>query len=90
MTVSGTVRGRIQPDGSVELLLVARRSARPAEGHWATEAHGDKRVQATPGETVQLELPAPPHFDGANDGPETFQAIADQRVSLVMTPTLVE
>lgn len=90
MAVSGTVRGRIQPDGSVELFLVAHRSARPAEGHWATAAHGDKRVQATPGETVQLELPAPTHFEGANDGPEMFLAIAEQRVSLVLTPTLVE
>lgn len=89
VTVSGSVRSRIQADGSIELFLIAHRTARPADGRWATAAHGDKRVQVTPGETLRLELPPPTNFEGANE-PETFQAIAEQRVSLVLTPTLVE
>jgi hypothetical protein len=89
MTVSGSVRSRIQADGSIELFLVAHRTARPSDGRWATAAHGEKRVQATPGETLRLELPPPTNFEGANES-ETFQAIAEERVSLVLTPTLVE
>jgi RNA polymerase sigma factor (sigma-70 family) len=89
MTVSGSVRSRIQADGSIELFLVAFRTARPSDGRWATAAHGQKRVQATRGETLRLELPPPTNFEGANE-PETFQAIAEQRVSLVLTPTLLE
>lgn len=38
---------------------------------------------------MQLELPPPTPFEGANE-PETFQAIAEQSVALVLTPTLVE
>jgi hypothetical protein len=38
---------------------------------------------------VRLELPPPAHFEGAND-PETFKAIAEESVALVLTPTLVE
>jgi len=57
MQVQGGVRGRLQADGSIELLLSANRMARPSDGHWATAAHGEKRVRATPGETLRLELP---------------------------------
>lgn len=89
MTVSGGVRGRIQPDGSIELFLAAARTARPADGRWATAAHGEKRVQATPGETLRLELPPPAGVDGV-DEPATFAAIAKQRVALILTPTLLE
>lgn len=89
MMVAGSVRSRIQADGSIDLLLVARRTARPSDGGWATEAHGEKRVHATAGETLRLELPPPAHFEGAND-PETFKAIAEESVALVLTPTLME
>jgi hypothetical protein len=89
MTVSGTVRSRIQADGSIELLLVAHRTARPSHGHWATAAHGEKRVRAAAGETLRLELPPPANFDGA-DEPDTFKAIAEQHVALILTPTVLE
>jgi len=88
-TVSGSIRSRIQPDGSIELLLAAQREARPSEGHWATAAHGQKRVRATPGETLRLELPPPPPFAGVDD-PDMFKALAAQHVALILTPTLVE
>jgi hypothetical protein len=88
MTVSGSIRSRIQPDGSIELMLDANRTAHPSDGGWFTEAHGQKRVRAAAGETLRLELP-PPNFPGANE-PETFEAIAEQKVALVLTPTLVE
>jgi hypothetical protein len=89
MTVSGSVRSRLQPDGSIELLLAAFRSARPSDGRWATTAHGEKRVRATPGETLRLELPPPAPMDDVKE-PETFAAIAKQSVALILTPTLVE
>jgi hypothetical protein len=89
MTVEGSVRSRIQADGSIELLLVAHRTARPSDGRWATAAHGEKRVRAAAGETLRLELPPPANFEGA-DEPETFKAIAEERVALVLTLTLVE
>ena len=89
MTVGGRVRGRLQADGSIELFLGAGRSARPSDGRWATSAHGEKRVRATPGETLRLELPPPAPIAGV-DEPEVFAAIAKQSVSLILTPTLVE
>jgi hypothetical protein len=88
-TVSGSVRSRIQPDGSIELLLAAQREAQPSEGHWATAAHGRKEVRATPGETLRLELPPPAPFAGVDD-PDTFKALAEQHVALILTPTLME
>jgi hypothetical protein len=88
-TVSGSIRSRIQPDGSIEVLLAAHREVRPSEGNWATAAHGQKRVHATPGETLRLELPPPAPLASINE-PDTFRAIAEQRVALILTPTLVE
>jgi hypothetical protein len=89
MTVAGSVRSRVQADGSIELLLVASRTARPGDGRWATAAHGQKRVRAVADETLRLELPPPSSFDGV-DEPETFKAIARERVALVLTPTVLE
>jgi hypothetical protein len=89
MTVAGSVRSRVQADGSIELLLVASRTARPGDGRWATAAHGEKRVRAVADETLRLELPPPSSFDGV-DEPETFKAIARERVALVLTPTVLE
>jgi hypothetical protein len=85
------VRGRSQADGSIELRLAAHRTARPNDGHWATTASGEKRVRAAVGETLRLEIPPPTsaNLPGV-DEPDTFKAIADQHVALVLTPTLVE
>jgi hypothetical protein len=87
--VSGSIRSRIQPDGSIELLLAAHREARPSEGHWATAAHGQKRVRARLGETLRLELPPPAPFAGADD-PDMFKALTEQHVALILTPTLMD
>lgn len=89
MTVTGSIRSRIQPDGTIEILLAAYRGARPSHGHWATGASGSKKVHATPGETLRLELPPPAPFAGA-DEPDTFSALAEQRVALILTPTLID
>ena len=88
-TVSGSIRSRIQPDGSIELLLAAHREARPSEGRWATAAHGQKRVRARPGETLRLELPPPAPFAGVDD-PDMFKALTEQHVALILTPTLMD
>ncbi len=88
-TVSGSIRSRIRPDGSIEILLSAHRELRPGHGHWATAAHGSKHVRAMPGETLRLELPPPAPFAGVN-APETFKAIAGQHVALILTPTILD
>jgi len=90
MAVTGSVRSRIQPDGSIEILLTANRGAHPNEGSWYSEAHGSKSVRAVPGETLKLELPPPNLVDPHVNEPDTFRALAEQHVSLVLTPTLVE
>ena len=89
-TVTGSVRSRVQPDGSIELLLAAHRGAHPSDGGWFRGAHGSKKVRAVPGETLRLELPAPNPVDEHADEPETFKALAEQHVALILTPTLVE
>ena len=82
-------RSRIQPDGSIEILLAAERGAHPSDGHWFGGAYGSKKVRATPGETLRLELPPPAPVAGV-DEPDTFKALAEQRVALILTPTLME
>lgn len=89
MTVTGSIRSRIQPDGSIEILLAAHREAAPGDRHWATAAHGSKHVRAVPGETLRLELPPPAPFAGV-DEPEMFKAIAEQHVALILTPTILD
>jgi hypothetical protein len=90
MTVTGSVRSRIRPDGSIEILLTASRGAHPNEGSWYSEAHGSKSVRAVPGETLKLELPPPNPVDPHANEPDTFKALAEQHVALILTPTLVE
>jgi hypothetical protein len=85
-TVTGSVRGRIQRDGSIELRLTAHRAARPSDGRWSKIENGEKRVRAAAGETLRLELPPPAAWAGARD-PETFKALAAERVAIVLTPT---
>ena len=91
MNVSGSVRGRVQPDGTIELLLQAKRTAHAhaAERGWVTAAHGEKRVRAGNGETLRLELPPPAPFAGASD-PAAFAPLARERVALVLTPTRLD
>jgi hypothetical protein len=88
-TVSGSIRSRVQSDGSIEVLLAAHREARPSDGRWATQAHGSKRVRAHAGETLRLELPPPKAVDRV-DEPATFGFLAEQHVALVLTPTIIE
>ena len=88
-TVSGSIRSRIQRDGSIEVLLAAHREARPSDGAWATHAHGSKRVRAVAGETLRLELPPPPKVIDHVDEPATFSFLAEQHIALILTPTLV-
>jgi hypothetical protein len=88
-TVSGSIQSRVQPDGSIEVLLAAHREARPSDGRWATQAHGSKRVRALAGETLRLELPPPNPIDRV-DEPATFGFLAEQHVALVLTPTIIE
>jgi hypothetical protein len=88
-TVTGSVRGRIQRDGSIELRLSAHRAARPSDGRWSKIEQGEKRVRAGAGETLRLELPPPAGWEGAHD-PETFKALAEDRLALVLTPTPIE
>jgi len=89
-TVSGSIRSRIQPDGSIEVLLAAHREARPSDGAWATAAHGSKRVRAVAGETLRLELPPPQKVIDHVDEPATFSFLAEQHIALILTPTLVD
>jgi len=89
MTTTGNIRSRIQPDGSIEILLAANRGAHPRERDWYAEAHGSKKVSATPGETLRLELP-PPAPPASVKEPDTFKALAEQHVALILTPTLVD
>jgi hypothetical protein len=88
-TVDGSIRSRVQSDGSIEILLTASRGAHPLDRTWYAGARGSKKVQATPGETLRLELPPPAAPDRVDD-PATFRALAEQHVSLVLTPTLVD
>ncbi|HEY2942358.1 MAG TPA: hypothetical protein VGN09_07990 [Vicinamibacteria bacterium] len=90
MAVTGSVRSRIQPDGSIEIVLTANRGAHPNEGSWYSEAHGSKSVRAVPGETLKLELPPPNLVDPHVNEPDTFRALAEQHVALILTPTLVD
>jgi len=90
MAVTGSVRSRIQPDGSIEILLTANRGAHPNEGSWYSEAHGSKSVHAVPGETLKLELPPPNPVDPHANEPDTFRALAEQHVALILTPTVVD
>jgi hypothetical protein len=90
MALSGSVRSRIQPDGSIEILLTANRGAHPNEGSWYSEARGSKSVRAVPGETLKLELPPPNPVDRHANEPDTFRALAEQHVALILTPTLVD
>lgn len=90
MTVTGSVRGRIQPDGSIEILFTANRGAHPSDGAWFRGAYGAKKVRAAPGETLRLELPAPNQVDDHDNEPATFKALAEQHVALILTPTIVE
>jgi hypothetical protein len=90
MAVTGSVRSRIQPNGSIEILLAANRGAHPNEGSWYSEAHGSKSVRAVPGETLKLELPPPSPVDAHVNEPDTFRALAEQHVALVLTPTIVD
>ena len=89
-TVTGSVRSRVQPDGSIEILLAANRGAHPSDGGWFRGAHGSKKVRAVPGETLRLELPAPNPVGDHDDEPDTFRALAEQHVALVLTPTIVD
>jgi hypothetical protein len=89
-TVSGSVLSRVQPDGSIELLLAAHRGAHPSDGGWFRGAHGTKKVRAMPGETLRLELPAPNPVGDHDNEPDTFKALAEQHVALILTPTLVD
>jgi hypothetical protein len=89
-TVTGSVRSRVQPDGSIEILLAANRGAHPSDGGWFRGAHGSKRVRAVPGETLRLELPAPNPVGDHDDEPDTFRALAEQHVALVLTPTILD
>jgi len=88
-TVTGSVRGRIQGDGSIDLRLAASRAAHPTDGRWSKIEHGEKVVRAAAGETLRLELPPPAAWDAARD-PETFKTLAQERVALVLTPTPVD
>ncbi len=91
--VTGSVRSRIQPDGSIEILLTANRGAHPNEGSWYSEAHGSKSVRAVPGETLRLELPPPNPVDPGDphvSEPDTFRALAEQHVALILTPTILD
>jgi hypothetical protein len=90
MAVTGSVRSRILSDGSIEILLTANRGAHPTDGHWYSEAHGSKSVRAVPGEILKLELPPPNPVDPHANEPDTFKALAEQHVALILTPTLVD
>jgi hypothetical protein len=67
LSVSGTVRGRVRPDGRLEVTLVSRRTLIMSAGlgALARRAHtggadiGEKTFLASPGETIAVELPAP-------------------------------
>jgi hypothetical protein len=43
-----------------------------------------------PGETLKLELPPPSPVDPHVNEPDTFRALAEQHVALVLTPTIVD
>jgi hypothetical protein len=81
MVVSGHLRGRVQPDGSMEIALRASRVIR--HDHWMRAEHGEKVVQAHGDDTFRMELPPPgavPEIDAV-----TFREFAGRRVALVLT-----
>ncbi len=97
--VFGQVRGRVQPDGSLEVALLAKREDNPDHRHWAIGGHGEKRVRVAAGETIRLELPAPNpdvrHEQAGSDLKKDVErgvmaALRDHTVSLVLTARPVE
>jgi len=66
VTVSGYLRGRIRPDGTIQLALGTSRGlsylqagAPEEEGDQATES-GEKAVNLEPGEAIRVDLPGAP------------------------------
>jgi hypothetical protein len=61
-SVTGTVRGRLQEDGRIELSVdTTRRDGMGPRGEGPTGEHGGsgvKRLEVTPSEAVEIELPA--------------------------------
>jgi len=97
--VSGSVRGRLQDDGSLEVALQAHRTDSPDGPNWALGGHGEKRVRLLPGETVRLELPAPdPDVSHEPEGSTLrrdveggiLAGLRERTVSLVLTSRPVE
>jgi len=95
LLISGSIRGRVRPDGSVEVSLDARRDlhtdlAGKQAGSSSCGA-GDKTISLRPGEPVSIVLPKPAcRF--IDDGQPGFsidlaKLYADREDSLVLTVT---
>jgi hypothetical protein len=80
-TVTGQVRGRLQPDGSLEIALFAQRGL--SYEHGTVAAHGEKVFRAATGEAVRLELP-PPDTGPLTRDPAVLAAGAWPEIALVM------
>jgi hypothetical protein len=85
--VSGQLRGRRQPDGTLEIALAAQMELGNVERTWIAGAHGEKVFRATPGEVLRLELPPPGNLDGLKGDQDALAAVRHQQLSLVLTPS---
>jgi hypothetical protein len=70
--VSGTLVGRLQPDGSVDVFVRPTSATRQAV--WSGSSGGEKRLVVKPDETIRMDIPA--------SGPP---AVRSHRVSLSLT-----
>ncbi len=94
----GDLRGRLTPDGRIELALHASRSTGSSTRHWALGSHGSKRIAMDEAETIRLELPPPqPHAKWAPDLPSErahFDALPgvlkSHNVALLLTATAMD
>jgi hypothetical protein len=97
-TVGGHVRGRLG-EGGLELAVMANRYTGPLDHTWVAGGYGEKLVRVAPGETIQLDLPGPRSIPrplaAATREPDeraghVLEALARQRVSLILTATPME
>jgi hypothetical protein len=65
VAVDGDVRGRLRPDGTLDLSFSARRSLMYSGVGEHLGGDGAKRISVRPGEAVRMELPGPPCTSGA-------------------------
>jgi hypothetical protein len=56
LSITGTVRGRLQPDGRIQMVVSASRNVKSGAAEGET-GWGEKRFTVRPGEIVRIEVP---------------------------------